>query len=298
MLKELSDMNNKKKTILNSPILAIPSAGILLLMIVFPVFMLLVFSFAKGNNVSGLPTAFSFDNYITLFKSQIFYKLMFKSLAIGLEVTAFCLIISAPASWALAKVINPSRRSFAVMLIIIPFFTSQLLLIYSTMVVFESKGILMSLLGALKLANSSSSIVYTRPFMILILVYEYLPYMILSLYSTFEQIDDSLLAASNTLGAGKFETFRKIVFPLSLPGILTGIFLVFVPTVGSFVEPNVAGGPSGMMIGSLIDSNFSMSLNMCYGAALSLVFLIILIFTVSIINLVFRIISRRAGGEL
>ncbi|MEG6570992.1 ABC transporter permease [[Clostridium] cellulosi] len=291
-------MKKERKTILNSPLMALPSQGLLLLMIIFPICLLILYSFSKGNITAGIPTSFSAANYKEMLTSPIFYKLMLKSIIIGLEVTVFCVVISAPAAWALAKAVKATRRSFGVMLIIIPFFTSHLLLIYSIMVVFESKGILMSLLGFLHLADPTESIVYTRPFVVILLVYEYLPYMILSLYSSFEQIDDALLAASSTLGAGTFTTLRKIVFPLSLPGLLTGILLVFVPAVGSFVEPAVAGGPNGMMIGSLIDSNFSMSLNMCYGAALSLAFLIILLILVTIINLIFKFLSRRVGGEV
>lgn len=292
------NVKTKRKTILNSPAMALPSQILLLFMVLFPICLLLIYSFASGNVYAGFPKSFSTENYRTMFSSKTFYTLMAKSLAIGLEVTFFCFLISAPAAWALAKSVKPSRRNFYIMLVVIPFFTSQLLLIYSLMVVFEPKGILMSLLGALRFADPSKSIVYTRPFVVLVLTYEYLPYMILSLYSSFEKIDDSLLAASHVLGAGKTATIRRVVFPLSLPGILTGILLVFVPTVGSFVEPALAGGPSGMMIGSLIDSNFSQSLNMCYGAAISLAFLVILLAAVTVINLIFKFLSSRLGGGI
>lgn len=291
-------MRKSKNSILNSPYLTLPSQGLLLIMIVFPILMLFVCSFAKGSVVIGLPSDFSLHNYITMLCSRTFYVLMLKSIAIGIEVTILCIILSAPAAWALAKVVTPPHRSFGVMLVVIPFFTSQLLLIYSIMVLFEPKGILMSLLGTLRLANPASSIVYTRPFVVMLLVYEYLPYMILSLYSSFEQIDDNLLAASHTLGAGSIFTLRKVVFPLCLPGLLTGILLVFVPSVGSFVEPAVAGGPSGMMIGSLIDSNFNVSLNMCYGATISLAFLLILLIIVTIFNAVFKHIGNHVGGKI
>lgn len=222
---------------------------------------------------------------------------MLKSVLIGLEVTVICLISAFPAAWALAKAVRPSRRSLGVILVVIPFFISQLLLIYSIMVLFESKGMLMSILGILHLANPSNSIVYTRLCVIIILVYEYLPYMILSLYSSLEQIDDSVLMASHILGAGKFTTFRRVVLPLVMPGIRSGILLVFVPAVGSFVEPGIAGGPSGMMIGTLIDSNFSVSMNMCYGATISLMFLIILLVIVAVINLCLNGFSRAMEGK-
>lgn len=290
-------MKKGSNNILKSSLLALPSAGLLLLMIVFPVFLLAIFSFAKGNIQFGLPSDFSLHNYIRLFSSPIFYSLMVKSIGIGIEVTAICLAVSFPAAWALAKAVKPSRRSAAITLLVIPYFTSQLLLIYSIMVLFESKGIFMSLLGVLHLANPEHSIVYTTACVVIVLVYEYLPYMILSLYNSFEKIDDEIIMASHTLGAGTARTLNKIILPMCMPGIITGIILVFVPSVGSFVEPSVAGGPSSMMIGSLIDSNFSMSHNMCYGAAISLVFLIVLLLIVALIKLALNGYDRAVRGK-
>ena len=291
-------MKKSGRNILKSPLLALPSAGLLLLMVIFPICLLLLFSFSKGNVTIGLPSAFSITNYTDLLTDPTFYSLMIKSIVIGLEVTVICLILSCPAAWALAKVVRPARRNLGILLVIIPFFTSQLLLIYSIMVLFESKGVVMSLLGALRLADPSSSIVYTKACVVIILIYEYLPYMILSLYASLEQIDDSIIMASHTLGAGKFTTFKRVVLPLCMPGVLSGILLVFVPTVGSFVEPAIAGGPSGMMIGTLIDSNFSVSMNMCYGASISLMFLVILLTIVAIINLCLKRFNRAMGGKV
>lgn len=290
-------MKKRQTNLLRSPVFALPSEILLILMIAFPILLLVVFGFADGQIYAGLPSQYSLKNYTDIFKSTSFLPLMWKSLLIGLEVTAVCIVAAFPAAWALAKAVSAKRRNLMVVFIIIPFFISQLLLIYSIMVLFQPKGILMSLLTFLNLAKASDTIVYSRLCVILILVYEYLPYMILSLYSSLEQIDDSIIMASHTLGAGSFKTFFKVILPLALPGLRTGILLVFVPVVGSFVEPAVAGGPSGMMVGNLIDSNFSLSFNMCRGAAISLVFLVILLLTVVAVNLILRLVSKLVGGE-
>lgn len=290
-------MNKRRTSLLRSPVFALPSEILLILMIVFPIILLVVFGFADGQIYAGLPSEYSFKNYTEIFNNTSFMPLMWKSLVIGLEVTVLCIIVAFPAAWALAKAVSAKKRNFMMVFIIIPFFISQLLLIYSIMVLFQPKGILMSLLTFLNLAKASDTIVYSRLCVILILVYEYLPYMILSLYSSLEQIDDAVIMASHTLGAGGIKTFLKVVLPLAMPGLRTGILLVFVPVVGSFVEPTVAGGPSGMMVGNLIDSNFSLTFNMCRGAAISLLFLIALLAVVVAVNLILRLASKYVGGE-
>lgn len=289
-------MNKRNTSLLRSPVFALPSEILLILMIVFPILLLVVFGFADGQIYAGLPSQYSLKNYTEIFKSTSFLPLMWKSLLIGLEVTVLCIIVAFPAAWALAKAVSAKRRNLMVVFIIIPFFISQLLLIYSIMVLLQPKGILMSLLTLLNLAKASDSIVYSRLCVIIILVYEYLPYMILSLYSSLEQIDDSIIMASHTLGAGGIKTLGKVILPLAMPGLRTGVLLVFVPVVGSFVEPGIAGGPSGMMVGNLIDSNFSLSFNMCRGAAISLLFLIALLMAVVAVNLIVRIVSKLVGG--
>ena len=135
---------------------------------------------------------------------------------------------------------------------------------------------------------------YTNGSVILILVYEYLPYMILS--SCLEKIDNNVISASHSLGANRFQTFISVVLPQSFSGLMTGILIVLIPVAGSFVEPNIAGGPYSMMIGSLIDSQFTTSMNMGYGAALSLLFLVVMSLTLAVIRLVMNIADKRIGG--
>ena len=112
----------------------------------------------------------------------------------------------------------------------------------------------------------ANSILYTNKATVLILVYEYLPYMILCLYASMESIHDNIIHASLILGASKARTFANLVFPMSVPGLLSGILLVFVPVVGSFVEPGLVGGSSGMLVGSVINTQYKDNLNMGYGA--------------------------------
>ena len=200
--------------------------------------MLVLFSFVKGNiRPDGGIVGYTVGNLQKVVLQAIFPTLMWKSVLIGLLVTLVCIVLAYPASWCIAKVVRPRNRTVLVMLVVIPFFTSQLLLIYSMMVILQARGVLMSAFGFLGLADPSTSILYSMPAVIIILVYEYLPYMILCLYTSLEGIDDRLISASKSLGAGWVRTFVNIVFPMSTPGLLSGVMLVLVPVTGSFVEP-------------------------------------------------------------
>ena len=275
---------------------ALPSGAMLLCLTVAPIAMLLLFSFMDRNIFAGQPwPGWTLGNLTRLLGSESFWLLLGKSLAIGAAVTLLCVLLGYPAAWAIAKAAPERWRSGLILLVILPFFTSQLLLIYAMMNLIQSGGLLLTLLKALGL--EASSILYTNKATVLVLVYEYLPYMILCLYSSMESIDDNLLRASHSLGANRRQTFQNIVFPLSLPGLLSGVLLVFVPVVGSFAEPALVGGSGGMMLGSLINSQYKDNLNMGYGAVMSCVLLIVLCLIMALLSFAARRTARRIGGE-
>lgn len=275
---------------------ALPSAGLLLCLTIAPIGMLLVFSFMNRNIFAGQPwPGWTFGNVTRLMEAETFWMLLGKSLGIGAVVTLICILLAYPAAWAIAKVAKPGHRSVLMMMVILPFFTSQLLLIYAMMNLIQSGGLIMTLLEALGV--EANSILYTNKATILVLVYEYLPYMILCLYSSMESIDDNLLRASHSLGANRAQTFVNVVFPMSLPGLLSGILLVFVPVVGSFAEPALVGGSGGMMLGSLINSQYKDNLNMGYGAVMSCVLLIVLCLIMALVSFLARRAEAKIGGE-
>lgn len=269
----------------------LPATGLLLGMIAVPLGILLIASFSSGNQIGG---ALTLENYAEVMEDGVFMRLMGKSILMGLGVTLATILIAYPVSYGLAKLVTPKKRGPLVALIITPFFTSQLLLIYSMMVLLQGQGPVMSFLGLFGV-DPSSGILYTDAAVFLILLYEFLPYMVLCLYSTLSKIDDNVLLAARTLGAGRVRRFFSVIFPLSLPGLLSGILLVFVPVTGSFVEPDLAGGVNGMMVGSLINSNFASAYNLGRGAALSVLFLLILTLLTLLIHVVLKRAGRRAS---
>ena len=292
-------MEKKKKSAFKPVTLwTTPSVVMLLCLTVIPLLMLLVFSFMNRNIFAGQPwPGWTMKNITRMMGSATFWRLMGKSLLTALEVTVICIIAAYPASWAIAKIIKPHNRSIFMMIVILPFFTSQLLLIYSMMNLIKTGGVLLTMLDAIGI-HGVQTWLYTNKATVLVLTYEYLPYMILCLYSSLEGIGDNLIQASLILGASKAKTFINVVFPMSVPGLLSGILLVFVPVAGSFMEPGLVGGANGSMVGGMIDTQYSGSLNMGYGAALSCMLLIIL----SIIMVLVRLSANRAqkaiGGDI
>ena len=290
--------DKKKSNFQKNSLFTLPTGVLLLVLTVIPLIMLLVFSFMNRNLFPGQPwPGWTTKNIVRMFSNPTYWKLMAKSLGIAGIVTGICIAGAYPAAWAIAKIIKPKNRSMFMMIVILPFFTSQLLLIYAMMNLIQSGGLLLTALDAIGI-HGVSTWLYTNKATILILTYEYIPYMILCLYSSLEGINDNLIQASLILGASKFKTFTNIVFPMSLPGLLSGILLVFVPVAGSFMEPGLVGGAKGSMVGSMIDTQYSTSLNMGYGAALSCMLLIILSVIMALIRLSAARAQRAIGGDM
>ena len=287
----------KNKRIQPTSLWTTPSIIMLLCLTIIPLLMLLVFSFMNRNIFAGQAwPGWTFHNITRMLESDTFWHLLGKSLLTALKVTLICIAAAYPAAWAIAKVVKPKNRTIFMMVVILPFFTSQLLLIYAMMNLIQSGGLLLTALEALGI--QAETWLYTNKATVLVLTYEYLPYMILCLYSSMEGIGDNLVQASLILGASKWKTFTNIVFPTSVPGLLSGILLVFVPVAGSFMEPGLVGGANGAMVGSMIDTQYSGSLNMGYGAALSCTLLIVLSIIMGLTRLATARAQKASGGDI
>ena len=287
----------KNKRIQPTSLWTTPSIIMLLCLTIIPLLMLLVFSFMNRNIFAGQDwPGWTLNNITRMIESDTFWHLLGKSLLTASEVTLICIAAAYPTAWAIAKVVKPKNRNIFMMVVILPFFTSQLLLIYAMMNLIQSGGLLLTVLEALGI--HADTWLYTNKATILVLTYEYLPYMILCLYSSLEGIGDNLVQASLILGASKWKTFTNIIFPMSVPGLLSGILLVFVPVAGSFMEPGLVGGANGAMVGSMIDTQYSGSLNMGYGAALSCTLLIVLSVIMGLTRLATARAQKAIGGDM
>ena len=175
-------------------------------------------------------------------------------------------------------------KNIVMVLIIIPFFTNQLVRVYSWLIFLQDGGLLESLLNSLGIIDGSLGIMYTKAAVIIGLVHAFFPYMVITIYMALERMDNSVLEASKSLGASAFTTFRKVIFPMSMPGVVSGIMIVFVPCLGTFVEPRILGGVNGTVIGTVIEDQFFEIYGWNFGAAIAFILLAMVIISMAAIS--------------
>jgi putrescine transport system permease protein len=215
-----------------------------------------IFEFAADHLGGLIPrVTLRLDNYAFLLTDDLYLFAYLNSLKIAAVSTIFCLLIGYPMAYAIAQA-APRRRPVLMMLVVMPFWTSFLIRIYAWMGILKSNGVLNTVLLWAGVIDAPLELINT-PFAVhLGIVYAYLPFMILPLYATLEKLDPALLEAAADLGCKPFRAFLAITLPLSLPGVLAGSLLVFIPAVGEFVIPELLGGPDTLMIGSVLWNEF------------------------------------------
>jgi putrescine transport system permease protein len=219
---------------------------------------------------------FTTDGYARLLSDSIYLRSYLSSLQIALVATVATLIIGYPIAYAMARA--PDRwRPTLLMLIILPFWTSFLIRIYAWMGILSSDGFLNNVLLYLHIIKEPLVIMQTNWAVYIGVVYSYLPFMILPLYSALEKMDNTLLEAAEDLGSPPIKSFWTITFPLSLPGVIAGCFLVFIPVVGEFVIPDLLGGSSTLMIGHTLWEEFFNNRDWPTASALAIVLLLVLV---------------------
>ena len=254
---------------LTTPILILPAALVLALMVVIPLAVLVWYSFAPDG--PGAPL--SLDSYRRMVASPLYGRLALKTLwTAGIAALITAAIAWCPA-WALSR-LSPRSRNLILLAIVIPYLTSYLLLIYSIFVVLGPGSPVMGLLRLVGLAGAGGSILYTPTATVVMLVYENLPLMIFVLFAGMQRIEQTLLAAAGSLGAGRWSRIRHIVFPMSAPALVSGLVIVFVPMGGAFVELQILGGPNGLLLGNVIGDQMTRADDPSFGSALSLLLLL------------------------
>jgi putrescine transport system permease protein len=218
----------------------------------------------------------SFDNYAYLTEDALYWKSYVWSLVMAALSAVLTLVIGYPIAYAMARA--PLRvRPILFMLVILPFWTSFLIRVYAWIAILKPEGLLNQLLLSLGLIASPLHIINTNWAVFIGMVYSYLPFMILPLYASLEKLDRSLLEAAADLGASPFVAFWKVTFPLSLPGVVAGLMLVFIPAVGEFVIPDLLGGAQTLMIGRTLWNEFFLNRDWPLASAVAVVLLVILV---------------------
>ena len=233
-----------------------PYIGWISVLIVLPMLMILFYSLTdSGNEV--LQFKFTLDHFARFFSDDLFPSVMIRSLKLAFIVTSICLLLGYPMAFHMSK-LKPNNQMIILLLVTLPMWINMLVRTYAW------RGILM------ESGLSSEMKVYIG------MVYNFIPFMILQIYTSLSKMDRSLIQASSDLGANKFQTFIKVIFPLSLPGVISGITLVFLPAVSSFFIPKLLGGGDFVLIGNLIENYFVITGDWNFGSAISLIMAIII----------------------
>ncbi|MBN9072746.1 MAG: ABC transporter permease [Rhizobiales bacterium] len=254
----------------------------LLLAVFLPLSAMVYFSFLSSNVFDSGSAQFTLGNYLSFIRRPVYPILLWRSVLLGIIVTALCCFIGLFAGLALARALPGRARALVFMLILLPFWTSGLVRVFSWVVVLRTGGVLDSFVNWLVPGAGPTGILYTYTAIVIGLVHAYLPYMIITCYLSALAIDDSILDAARSLGATWPRVFRRVVLPLMLPGLGVGAVLTFVPVVGSFMEPRLLGGRSGTVFGTIIEDQFTAVFNWPLGAALSFIMLAVVLVIMAI----------------
>lgn len=219
---------------------------------------------------------FSFENYLFLTEDSLYWKAYLSSLQIAVISTLLTLAIGYPLAYGIAR--SPrSIRFVLLMLVVLPFWTSFLIRVYAWIGILKKQGLLNQFLLYIGVIDTPLTILNTNVAVYIGIVYSYLPFMVLPLYAALEKQDESLLEAAEDLGCTKFRAFWSITFPLSLPGVVAGCFLVFIPAVGEFVIPYLLGGADTLMIGKQLWTDFFANRDWPVSSAVAVVLLLLLV---------------------
>lgn len=260
-------------------------AGLLLGVLFFvPLAVMFIFSLWTTNaNLDIVPT-WNLDNYAQFFQTGAYVRTLAKTVAMGAAVTTICLVFSLAVAYFLARYISRRWARVALLVIIVPFWSSYLLRVYSWQAILGEKGALNQVLMGLGLISEPSRLfVYNDIGTFIVLTYVYLPFAILVLYASLERFDYTQLTAAQDLGASPSRAFRYILLPQIRPGLITAAIFVFIPILGEFLTPSMVGGASGLLIANLIQTFFKNAL-VPQGAALGL----LIVAFVTVLLIIFR----------
>ena len=242
-----------------------PTFLVMFVALVLPLLMLLTFTFWTQNYLD-IDKTLTFDNYIKFFDKPIYTKLLWKSIRMSSMVTFATVLLAYPAAYFIAFRVKKNKMLWLI-LITVPFWTSYLLRVFAWKVILGYNGVINSGLMSLGiLAEPLEFLLYNPTAVVITLAHAWAAFAILPIYVSLEKIDKSLLEAAADLGEGPFMQWLRVTLPLSLPGVIAASLLVFIPTVGDYVTPNLVGGPKGILIGNAIQSLFGKANNWPLGA--------------------------------
>lgn len=243
-----------------------PGGTWLMAFFALPMLLMLGVSLMPRGTYGGVEPGFTLEHYRRFF-DPVYLQVLWRTVLWAAITTAICLLAGYPLAWAIAA--SRKRRAFLLFLVVLPFWTSFLVRTFAMIFLLRDTGLINSALLGLGVIEEPVALLYT-PFAVLTgLVYGFLPLMVLPIYASLEKLDPAMLEAAELLGARPMARFVRVALPLSLPGVIAGILLVFVPSMGSFLTADLLGGAKQVMIGNLVQNQFTSARNWPFGAAAS-----------------------------
>lgn len=270
--------------------LAIPYIAWAAMMLIFPMLLIALYSFTEQGN-SIVSFSFTLDHYIKFFTDADFLIVLWRSLWIAVKTTIICLLLGYPLAYFIAKS-EEKLQNTLVLLITIPMWINMLVRTYAWIGILSPDGLLSIILGFL--GFEEVQILYTEASVLIGMVYNFLPFMILQINTSLCKMDNSLLEASADLGGNQLQTFIRVILPLSVPGIINGITLVFLPAVSSFFIPKLLGGGQYFLIGNLIENQFITVGEWNFGSAISMIMALIMMLLMMAVR---KVEMKNEGGK-
>jgi len=240
--------------------------------IVVPMLLIVLYAFTEsGNDV--LTFRFTFENFIRFVTDRVFLAVLLRSLYIALGTTVICVLLGYPIAYVIAQ-LPGHGNTIMILLITMPTWVNMLVRTYAWMGILQDEGVLNTFLGFFGIGPVE--MIHTSFAVVLGMVYNFIPFMILQIHTSLDKMDKNLLNAASDLGANPVQTFLRVTLPLSLPGVISGITLVFLPAVSSFFIPKLLGGGQYVLVGNVIESQFLTSGDWNFGSAISMIMAIII----------------------
>lgn len=281
---------NKKsmKSRLANMVMCAPITVWSFLFIILPIILLAVMSFMTKGPLGRVVYRFTLDNYREMFK-QVYAVVIRQSLVIALWTTFLTVLLGYPLATFIA---NVKRRTSGILtvLMMLPLWVSGLVILYSFVIILNKTGVLNTILLSLHIIKKPLKLLYNNTAVVIGMLYMFLPFAVLPMYSSIEKMDKGLIEASKDLGAGPVRTFFKVTLPLTSPGIFAAVILTFIPCIGYYMVTDMLGGGTNMMVGNLIYRQFTISRNWPFGAALAMV--------LALVIFLMLFIYAKLGGDL
>ena len=266
-----------------------PTALYAIVMLAAPLGTIILYSFLTDGYLEIVRT-FTMSNYIEAWTNELYRTVMLRSLAVSLTVTLVTVLLAFPVAYFVSFHVEPSRKSLWLFLITIPFWTSYLIRVFLWKVILGYNGVVNSgLMGIGLIDEPLQWINYNVGAVVITLAHAYAPFAILPIFVALEKIDRSLLEAGQDLGESRWRTFTRVTLPLAMPGVIASVLIVFIPTIGDYVTPQLVGGPEGRMVANLIQLQYLKLDNYPLGSAIAVSAMVI----VTIVSLIFLFFNRR-----